>query len=220
MTIDIDLQPFLPTIPAQIPSVVSRLRIAALLFVLLGLVLLVLFEPTIRFFRQAGKGASREWADALALMRASWTTDPRAHWLAAMVVAIVSLGIRAYLLFQPIRYDEAFTFLAYVSKPWYLGVADYSTPNNHVLNTLLAHFCYLALGSKVWVLRLPAFLAGVSVTPATYLLCRVLSGKDGALFAAEWIRNGCTLDGAERRSDEIVGEIENFLLAQRLAGKA
>ena len=43
---------------------------------------------------------------------------------------------------------------------------------------------------------------------------------DGALLAAERIGNRRALHGAERGADEVVADIEDFLLAQGLAGKA
>src|SRR5665213_2806046 len=43
---------------------------------------------------------------------------------------------------------------------------------------------------------------------------------NATLFAAERIRYRSTLDGAERSTDEVIGNIEDFLLAEGLAGKA
>ncbi len=51
-------------------------------------------------------------------------------------------------------------------------------------------------------------------------LVQIQIDHDGALFPAKRIGNGCTLDCAERSSDEVVTQIEDFLLAKRFAGEA
>jgi hypothetical protein len=55
-------------------------------------------------------------------------------------------------------------------------------PNNHLFHTFLVHIAYRLLGDAPWALRVPTFLAGVFVMPATYLAVRVLYGRDAALL--------------------------------------
>jgi 4-amino-4-deoxy-L-arabinose transferase-like glycosyltransferase len=82
------------------------------------------------------------------------------------------------------RYDEALTFNEFASRPLYYGLSFYPDPNNHLLNTLLIHVAYLALGNQPWVLRLPAFLGGILLVPATYALGRLLYGNLAAVLGA------------------------------------
>ena len=82
------------------------------------------------------------------------------------------------------RYDEALTFNEFASRPLYYALSFYPDPNNHLLNTLLMHFSAGALGSAPWVLRLPAFVAGVLLVPATYALAQLLYGPRAAFLSA------------------------------------
>src|SRR5919204_3963186 len=82
------------------------------------------------------------------------------------------------------RGDEAFTYTEYASLPWFVALGDYTYPNNHLLHTLLVHGAARLLGPEPWALRLPAFVAGVLLVPATYLAARALYGPTTALIAA------------------------------------
>ncbi|HEY3310061.1 MAG TPA: glycosyltransferase family 39 protein [Anaerolineales bacterium] len=95
-------------------------------------------------------------------------------WLAAAIAT--GAGIRGYFLSQPMRGDEAYTFLNFAHKG-IISLFDYPVPNNHVLNTLLIKISTLAWGGSPAAIRLPAFLAGVASIPLTYLLARELSPR-------------------------------------------
>jgi hypothetical protein len=104
--------------------------------------------------------------------------------LAMAAAALVAIGLRVPFLSQPMRYDEALTFNEFASRPLYYALSFYPDPNNHLLNTLLVHVASAALGSEPWVLRLPAFLAGVLLVPTTYGLARLLYGQPAAFLSA------------------------------------
>lgn len=102
--------------------------------------------------------------------------------LAAVVV--VAAALRWHWLGQPIRYDEAVTWLEYASRPLPEALALYDLPNNHLFHTLLAHLSADLLGPGDRSLRLPAYLAGVLTVPATWALGRRLHGAPVGLLAA------------------------------------
>ena len=104
--------------------------------------------------------------------------------LLAGLPTVVAVGIRIAFLSQPMRYDEALTFNEFASHPLYYGLSYYPDPNNHLLNTLLMHLVFVALGNQPWVLRLPAFVAGVLLAPATFTLARQLFDQRAAVLAA------------------------------------
>ncbi len=107
-----------------------------------------------------------------------------APWLLATVA--IAIGVRGYFLAQPMRYDEAYTFMEFVNK----GVADlfyYPLPNNHVLHTLLVRASTAALGSHPVSIRLPAFLAGLGVIPASFCLARLLFGVRSGFLASAMV---------------------------------
>jgi hypothetical protein len=98
---------------------------------------------------------------------------------------VIGIGIaaRAYFLSQPMRYDEAYTFLNYVNGD-FTHAFYYPIPNNHVLHTLLAKLSTLIWGAHPESIRLPAFLAGIASIPLIYCLCRELLRGSSGLFAA------------------------------------
>jgi 4-amino-4-deoxy-L-arabinose transferase-like glycosyltransferase len=82
------------------------------------------------------------------------------------------------------RYDESITYLLFVKLPWTDALTTYTYPNNHVFHTLLAKASVSLLGSAPWAIRLPAFVAGVLIVPATYAVARAMYGARAAILAA------------------------------------
>jgi 4-amino-4-deoxy-L-arabinose transferase-like glycosyltransferase len=160
--------------------------ISLLLWLIAGLAVLVAvgvvaYASSIRdAFTTAGRDTRAAVASAVVMFRA----DPRTYWIAIGAITSIGLVLRLALLNQPIRNDEATTFRSYVQQSILGALSDYSLPNNHILNTLLAIISTRLLGGDVWALRLPAFIAGVLVIPATYVAGRVLSGRAQGLIAA------------------------------------
>jgi len=111
-----------------------------------------------------------------------WPAMPVLLEIALLMVLAVAL--RAVFVNQSMRYDEALSFNEFASRPLYYGLSFYPDPNNHLLNTLLVHVLAGALGNQPWVLRLPAFLGGVLLVPATYALGRLLYGHGAAVVGA------------------------------------
>lgn len=105
---------------------------------------------------------------------------------AAALVAIVAgaAALRVLHLDQPVRYDEAVTFLRYVARPLSEALATYDLPNNHLFHTLLAHLSVDLFGGSPEALRLPAMAAGTLVVPATWLVGRRLASDGTGLLAA------------------------------------
>jgi len=115
------------------------------------------------------------------------------HLYTLALIIILASGLRIFYLFQPMRYDEAFTFVYYVSKPFLTGMSDYSYPNNHIFHTLLARVSYLILGNHPPVIRLPAFLAGILLVPASYIVTRIFYNKYAALLTAGLVASSSLL---------------------------
>jgi dolichyl-phosphate-mannose-protein mannosyltransferase len=106
------------------------------------------------------------------------------HVLALIYVVISSVFFRIKYMRIPIKYDEAGTFLLYVREPIYRGISNYSSPNNHILHTLLAHISIWLFGNNEWALRLPAFISGCLLVYATYWVGRLLACREAGLLAA------------------------------------
>jgi hypothetical protein len=115
---------------------------------------------------------------------ASVAPEPRIWTPTLLVIVAVGVALRLYYLRQPMRYDESVTYLYFASKPWQTAISSYVYPNNHVFHTLAVKACVALLGNEPWVLRLPAFLAGVAMIPAAYVVGRRLFGSAAAYVGA------------------------------------
>lgn len=101
--------------------------------------------------------------------------------LALLAITLLGMGVRAFFMAQPMRLDEAYTFLYYLNTgrdPFY-----YNVPNNHVFHTLLAKLAVLLGGMDPVVIRMPAFIAGVLCIPVMYFVAKSFNPKAGLLAA-------------------------------------
>jgi hypothetical protein len=108
----------------------------------------------------------------------------RREWLLLVGLSLLAVLARGVYLMRPLEHDEAYTIVVFAAAPLNLGLTDYHLPNNHLFHTLLAHFAYKMFGYAPWGVRLPAFLAGVLVVPALYLLARLHFGRYVATLSA------------------------------------
>jgi hypothetical protein len=100
-----------------------------------------------------------------------------------LLIMLIGVAVRVILLFGPPHYDEAFTIVEFAWKSPFFFLSRYLFPNNHVFQTLLVWCVRAVAGDRLWALRLPAFVAGVAVLPATYLLARRVAGERAAAIA-------------------------------------
>jgi hypothetical protein len=138
----------------------------------------------------------------LARRRPGWLAGARRRWrrdgrrfgrharrlrridLVAMAgLMMIAALVRWPYLDQPMRYDESHTYLNYASQPWYVAIAKYDAPNNHILHTLAVRASARLLGDSPFAIRLPAFLAGVLLAPACYLLGVAVRGRAAGALA-------------------------------------
>ncbi len=127
-------------------------------------------------------------------VRQDWRTMVAADWrfkrmekadlFILLGLALAAAGIRAAFVSRPMSHDEAYTIVAFATRPLWGVLSDYSLPNNHVFHSLLVHFSYMLFGLQPWAVRLPVVAAGVLVVPAGYLLARLLYGRPTALLSA------------------------------------
>ena len=100
-------------------------------------------------------------------------------WL--LLAMIIGVGIRGYFLSQPMRSDEASTFMNWVNNGFF-SLFHYAVPNNHILHTLLVKASTLVWGVHPASIRLTALMAGIGLIPLTYCLCRLLNNS--GIFAS------------------------------------
>ncbi|MFH1111186.1 MAG: hypothetical protein V1790_18610 [Planctomycetota bacterium] len=112
--------------------------------------------------------------------------DRSTRWMIAGVTGLTLLGaaVRWRFLDQPMRYDEAYNYLNFSSHSPAFIVTHY-VPNNHVLHTLMVWAVSRVVGTSPAALRLPAFVAGVLLIPATaWLGWRLTRSRAVALLSA------------------------------------
>lgn len=95
----------------------------------------------------------------------------------------VGIAFRLLHLGDPIRYDEAFTYLCYAGRPLWEALTDYSTANNHFLNTLLVRLAASALGDQAAAWRLPNLLAGLGTIILAGVIAKRWFGRGAGVVA-------------------------------------
>ncbi len=113
-----------------------------------------------------------------------WAEDDRWHRYILLAVFVGVIVNSARFLQRPILYDEAYTFNIFASRPLLRIISDYHLPNNHIFHSILVHIIYRIFGNQLWVVRLPAFMAGIFLVPAGYLAARRIFDPDTALLSA------------------------------------
>jgi 4-amino-4-deoxy-L-arabinose transferase-like glycosyltransferase len=100
------------------------------------------------------------------------------------LIMLLAAATRGLYLSQPMLHDEAYTFIAFASRPFLSAISDYSLPNNHIFHTLLVYLAYHLLGNQPWIIRLPAYLAGIAIVPLTYAAGAIFYNRNAGLLSA------------------------------------
>ena len=177
----------------EFDAIVQRLRVLAVASGVLAGALVLFGRPVDRV---ADAVVRSWWRNARAAPRAlrGWIAQEQGTYLAAGgAILVAAVAIRVAYLDVPLRYDEATTYNNFVSKPLYVALANYATPNNHLLHTFLAKVSVAVFGNEPWAIRLPALLAGIALVPATFALARLYFGRAAALLAAALVAASSTL---------------------------
>jgi len=116
--------------------------------------------------------ARRDWAEAAPVER-----------VAVVLLGVIAFVIRVAHLRQTMRHDEAYTFLHYARAPLSVALSDYTYPNNHLFHTLLVWISTRVFGSSEVAIRLPAFVFGLLIVPATYRLALRFADRGASLLA-------------------------------------
>ena len=202
------------TATGGVPETMGRfLMIEAVLLAIAVTIAAMAFPPS----RWRGRPRLRHLLDRLERELHESTARQRLAWVGLMIVAF---AIRVYHMSQTMRGDEAYTFLRYASIPLVDAVSDYNDPNNHFFHTLLVRLSTYLFGTSPAAIRLPAFVAGMSIVPAVYVVARRLADRNVSLvamaLAAVW--PGLVLYSTNARGHAIVALL--FLVLIALADEA
>ena len=121
------------------------------------------------------------------LRQSTFPRQDRAFLLGLAGITLFSLLIRLIQINRTVGYDEAYTFIHFASRSLRIIITDYSAPNNHIFHSLLVSLAYHIFGNHLWVLRLPALLAGVLTVPAVYMAGKAIYSRSAGLLAAAFV---------------------------------
>ena len=119
----------------------------------------------------------------IALAGAEWAGATRTERAIGIVVIAAAFFLRLYHIRQPMRHDEAYTFLGYAAMPLADALSVYRDPNNHLFHTLLVWLSTRLLGTSPQAIRLPAFGAGMLTVLMVYVLARRFADRSTGLLA-------------------------------------
>jgi 4-amino-4-deoxy-L-arabinose transferase-like glycosyltransferase len=178
---------------AAYPQMVWRLRLCSVAF-LVAAALAMVFRRKLQIWIGEALLPIPRFLDEIprSLIRRVKTED-KLDLAVVSFLFFAGIAVRIRFLLRPIRFDEADSFLSFVSKPLYIGLSYYPEPNNHLLHTFLSHFAWQVFGDHEWALRMPALLFGSLLIPATYCAGRVLYGRGAALIAAALVAGSSPL---------------------------
>jgi hypothetical protein len=107
-------------------------------------------------------------------------------YLASLLSMAPGLVICTQRLNADLWYDEAYTLVHYVSRPWWEIVSDYSAPNNHILYSLLLRPLYILCQEETF-LRIPGLLWAAGTLALVYAWTKHLTDEVAAVLATLWL---------------------------------
>ena len=88
------------------------------------------------------------------------------------MITLVAAALRVHRLDSDLWIDEIGSFQYAMSVTVGELFRTYSSPNQHLMNSLLERLSVAALGEHDWAIRLPAAVFGIATVPAMYWLAR------------------------------------------------
>ena len=175
--------------------VAVRMRVIGAVLVLAGIALILLRGRLALPLARRGeelRGSLRTLRGDVGALARRFARD-RVDVAVVAVLVLAAAVVRAVHLDDPMRYDEAFTYVEFGSRSLAVGLTAYPNQNNHLLHTLLVHLSSGVLGDRPWAIRLPAFTAGLALVPAAYVAGRTLYGRVAGLSAAALVAGASPL---------------------------
>jgi hypothetical protein len=107
----------------------------------------------------------------------------KSPWLVLTALSVVALLLRLWHLNSDLWYDELISLLDFIRPPLGQIVTSFSSQNQHMLYSILAHGSVSLFGESAWAIRLPAVGFGVGSLWALFFLGRKVIGQRESLFA-------------------------------------
>jgi hypothetical protein len=159
-----------------------RLPVAAGVFGICGVTLALFKRKLVRFLL----AIPSEWTVVRTFFRDQFQGGTQNFLEIGIVFTVFAIGIflRIWHLGRAVRYDEAWTYVEFASRPLVFALSNYTAPNNHLLNTFLVHFSTQLFGDTIFGLRFPALAAGCLVILASWFVARALYGHLAGMLTA------------------------------------
>lgn len=160
------------------------------LFLIGVLIFLLFYKERANSYIEVALASSRNFIEKLILdfKEILWAIFPSRTDILPIIVLIfitaLAIFFRYAYLWRPMGHDETYTFMAFASRGLRYTISDYHLPNNHVFHTILVNLAYQLFGDSPAIIRLPAFLAGIFIIPATYMVGKIFYSASIALVAA------------------------------------
>lgn len=116
--------------------------------------------------------------------RGAGAAEERTPWLWLTALTTLAAVLRVIALNQQPWYDEMTTLVQSARQPFWVILTTYTSKNQHLLYSLLAHLSLVTFGESIWSLRLPAVIFGVLGVPALYFCGRRITSQREAILAA------------------------------------
>jgi len=110
-------------------------------------------------------------------------SEARTGSMLLVILLVIGAGIRWIGIGQDLWHDEVFTLIDFVRPALGRILSDYSSDNQHLLYSILAHLSVTLFGESAVSLRLPAFLLGLASLWATLRLGSLTVGRRQAVLA-------------------------------------
>lgn len=174
-------------------QVYTVLRIAALPFMIIsisGLVYLIAFKnhsiaKIQDLYSWLNRFIRKSWQELVDLIQALVPNlQERIPFIILLIIIGFAIFFRYAYMWKPMGHDETYTFMAFASRGLRVVITDYHLPNNHVFHTILVNLFYHLFGDSPAVIRLTAFVGGILIIPATYLVGKIFYGWKIGLVAA------------------------------------
>ncbi len=172
---------------AQYSALMPRMTAGGFFYGAIGVALLLFRRTLTPYMADAAESLRIVLGQSRQATAEAFRTERWWHFAALGLIMLAGIALRVSYLGEPPRYDESFTYVGYVRRSLVHALADYSSPNNHILHTVLAWICCRVLGDSLWAMRVPAFLAGVASIPLLYVTARLMAGRNAALLASSLI---------------------------------
>lgn len=88
-----------------------------------------------------------------------------------------------YMIYLPVSYDEAYTYLNFTSKTPIASVCFYPAPNNHVFHSLLTNFTYWLPFGALFNLRISAILVSLMTWMVLFHVIKSSFGSKTSLLS-------------------------------------